>query len=281
MYGRGAVVSLPNSRWSEIDFVIVDDRYVRGGRGTEYKLAPLDQMRGSAYGVTVRGSDHFGKPHHRHSSAEINKAISAYEATVANINMKKRERVEEGRKRIGDWLPSSHPRTRPGDPEGRRFENIEVGDKVRIGFNWFTVARINRRAGRIGLARSPAELARAQHRAHMMRMYGRRGMVRTADWISPTEVDEVKKMSGETGEYEERPLPDKLNKFLPRIRREIAKKKWSQLLFGSEFIESSYAMAASPRYLMRGRGPTLYDSAGPIYYDRRKKLYWRDTGFFD
>lgn len=97
----------------------------------------------------------------------------------------------------------------------------------------------------------------------------------------------------ETGHRPEEP-PLNIEKYKAKILQEVKAKGWSQLKFGKEFIENSFAFAKDSTVLQypeqaQREGIQLYDSPDVGYGGRENKVYWSEklglfwlnTGSFD
>lgn len=234
------------------DCVIASTRRIMRGRyaGTiEYTLAPFVR-HGKTYGYGCRDDSMFYEPAKKYSEKEIQEALEAHNGTRGDIEDRKQESKERGRKALGDWDSQ-----RSNYWEGPSGTKIGVGDEVLVrytnGPRWETVGKVNFSTGKVGINR---------------RHGGCRSDLR---WIHPDHITDVRKP--------QQKLPQQLN---DRHLEEMGEKGWTQIrISNGEFIIASYVVSFTPEGVRKG---TTYEAIDhTVYMDPELKVYWRSTGSFD
>lgn len=228
-----------------VDFVVAEMRRVTKGRHagcTEVTLAPLGEMRGSAYAIRGKtdraGVAPWAQPARKSYTAE--QRARAIEATLGKreeIREAKAVVVEAGRKVLVDesWVRSIYV----GD-----LVTIKYSDAMRVE----TVAGVNYATGKVAIERSRNQS-------------GKR-------WLPATLVLEV--MSPP------RPLQCSLSE---REIDKLATDGWVQVRRGAEFIERSYVVAKTREGARKGID---YECASQqVFFDAKAGVYHRETGSFD
>ncbi len=211
------------------DCVIVYTRRITKGKRVgviEYKLAPLNNSD-KVYSWTVVGESLFKAPRKKYTSAQIKKAIQAMEAVGQRIDERKEARKERGREQLGDI-----------DIKASRLANeasgtkIGVGDEVLYkysnGKKWERVVKMNFVTGKIGIK----SRRYTQDFATVLELMGRRP--RDVRWLKAEYVLEVRQVV--------KACPVSL---ADRVMDELAQDGWTQVRYGTEFIDSSYVVGFS------------------------------------
>ena len=138
------------------DCVIADARRITRGRSrgaVEYTLASLapEGFPGKAYAWRIRGAAYFGPAKSTYTPSQITEAITRLHETKGQIDGRKRDRAEAGRKALG--TPDFRTIAATGEGATRR---VAPGDQVVIEYRGGTrrtesVIKVNMKTGKVGI----------------------------------------------------------------------------------------------------------------------------------
>jgi hypothetical protein len=255
-YSIGDVVSV-QSRKGAIDCAVVSVRAIWKGRFSgkrEYTLAPMNNL-GKTYALRVISEALLKPSTSKYTQDQINKAIGKEQTTRGGVEERKEKKKERGREKLDGML---------------------IGDEVLVNYSnassrWEIVLAVNYQTGKVAIAnpRSVNQSDLMYLARTIMAMRGQRVKGPSQyRWIHPDVVLRVRSPEGR--------CPCEITE---KMQKEIAVKGWSQVSFGSEFIESSYVVAKDRKQARKG---ATYEAAdNRVYFDPVLEVYWRSTGSFD